>query len=372
MYWTDTYHQGNDRLNGKADEVEFFNRALSADEIAAIYNAGSAGKCRPCAAPPSGLVSWWGGDNNALDRVGGFNGTLHGDTTYAAGKVGQSFSFDGNGDYVSIPQSANLPVRGTNSFTIDAWVKNSDGSMFNVFAYRPSDPNQNLQFYVTATNTSIWVPEHHLAQINHNVDSTTWNHFAYVRDGNTWRLYVNGLQVGSDIVDTVDLGNPTSTQNIGGPGCVCGQWANGQIDEVEIFNRALSANEIAAIYNAGSAGKCVPDRTPDQFQFTDITNASLSTVYESNTITVVGIDNPTPVSVTGGEYAISTDGGSSWSGWTNAAGTVNLNDRVKVRQTSSPNFSTATNTTLTIGGVSDTFSVTTRDAFLYLPLILKN
>ena len=146
MYWTDVYHQGNDRLNGKADEVEFFNRALSADEIAAIYNAGSAGKCRPCASPPSGMVSWWGGDNNALDRVGGFNGALHGDTTYAAGKVGQSFRFDGNGDYVSIPQSANLPVRGTNSFTIDAWVKNSDGSMFNVFAYRPSD-NHNLQFY---------------------------------------------------------------------------------------------------------------------------------------------------------------------------------------------------------------------------------
>ena len=196
MYWTDTYHQGNDRLNGKADEVEFFNRALSADEITAIYNAGSAGKCRPCAAPPSGMVSWWGGENNALDRVGGFNATLHGDTIYAAGKVGQSFSFDGNGDYVSVPQSANLPVRGTNSFTIDAWVKNSDGSMFNVFAYRPSE-NSNLQFFIDGATTAVWVPEHWLAQFNHNVDSyyleslclcQGWQYLASLREWCSGRL----------------------------------------------------------------------------------------------------------------------------------------------------------------------------------------
>ena len=82
------------------------------------------------------------------------------------------------------------------------------------------------------------------------------------------------LQVGSDIVDAVDLGNPISTQNIGGPGCVCGQWANGQIDEVEIFNRALSADEIAAIYNAGSAGKCSIDITPDSFSFQEQTGVN--------------------------------------------------------------------------------------------------
>jgi hypothetical protein len=263
MHWTDAYHQGNDRLNGKADEVEFFNRALTAEEVAAIYNAGSAGKCKPCTSPPSGMVGWWSGDGHPFDLVGSNNGTLQGAATYAAGKVGNALSFDGSsGTYVSIPQSANLPVRGTNSFTIDAWVKNADGSMFNVFAFRPSNPIENLQFFIDATQTSIWVPEHMLAQINHNVDSTKWNHFAYVRDGNTWRFYVNGVQVGPDIFDAVDLGNPTSTQNIGGPGCACGQWANGQIDEVEIFNRALSGKEIAAIHAAGSAGKCRPCFTP--------------------------------------------------------------------------------------------------------------
>jgi hypothetical protein len=58
--------------------------------------------------------------------------------TFAPGMVGQAFSFDGVDDYVSIPQSANLPVRGTNSFTIDAWVNHQgtigDSVNFNVFA----------------------------------------------------------------------------------------------------------------------------------------------------------------------------------------------------------------------------------------------
>src|SRR5439155_21212810 len=57
----------------------FFNRALSADEIAAIYHAGSAGKCQQtspaCLAPPSGLVSWWPGNGNGTDVVGGNNAT---------------------------------------------------------------------------------------------------------------------------------------------------------------------------------------------------------------------------------------------------------------------------------------------------------
>src|SRR5437899_5165224 len=59
-------------LNGLVDEVELFNRALSATEIQAISNAGSAGKCKTpptCVAPPSGMVSWWPGDGNANDII---------------------------------------------------------------------------------------------------------------------------------------------------------------------------------------------------------------------------------------------------------------------------------------------------------------
>lgn len=99
------------------------------------------------------------------------------------------------------------------------------------------------------------------------------------------------------------------------------------------------------------------DTTPAAFTFTDVTDATLSTLYTSNAITVTGIDWPTTITVTGGEYEKNTSGT-----WTSEAGTVVLNDTIKVRHTSSTNPSTAVNTSLTIGGVSDTYTTTTAAA----------
>jgi M6 family metalloprotease-like protein len=95
------------------------------------------------------------------------------------------------------------------------------------------------------------------------------------------------------------------------------------------------------------------DTVPDQFTFTNQTGVALSTVITSNTITVSGINAATPISVTGGTYSINSGL------YTNATGTVSNGNTVTVRQTSSGSYSTTTNATLTIGGVSDTFSVTT-------------
>lgn len=99
----------------------------------------------------------------------------------------------------------------------------------------------------------------------------------------------------------------------------------------------------------------IEDSTPSAFSFVDITNAALSTVYESNAITVAAIEaQATPaITITGGEYSV--NGGT----YTSSAGTVTLGDSVTVRCTSSGSNSTAVNVALTIGGVSDTYTVTT-------------
>jgi N-acetylneuraminic acid mutarotase len=95
------------------------------------------------------------------------------------------------------------------------------------------------------------------------------------------------------------------------------------------------------------------DTTPDAFSFTDQTGVALNTVITSNTITVSGIDAATPISITGGTYSI--NGGA----YTSASGTANNGDTVTLQLTSSGSYSTTANTTLTIGGISGTFSVTT-------------
>jgi hypothetical protein len=95
------------------------------------------------------------------------------------------------------------------------------------------------------------------------------------------------------------------------------------------------------------------DTTPDQFTFIDQTVVPLSTLITSNTITVSGINTAATISIVGGQYAI--NGGD----YTSDEGTVDNDDTVTVQQTSSADYSTTTDATLTIGEVSDTFSVTT-------------
>jgi len=99
-----------------------------------------------------------------------------------------------------------------------------------------------------------------------------------------------------------------------------------------------------------------PDTTPDAFTFTAQTDTGLSAAVTSNQITIAGINAAAPVSITGGEYSI---GGGAF---TNAAGSVTNGQTIQVRLTTSSQFLTAANASLSVGGVSAAFSATTRDA----------
>lgn len=98
-----------------------------------------------------------------------------------------------------------------------------------------------------------------------------------------------------------------------------------------------------------------PDSVPNSFTFIDVTNAELSTLYTSNPIMITGINIGAPISVTGGEYQINTGGV-----WTNAPGTIYSGDEVKVRLTSAAGNNTKVSAVLNIGGVTDSFDVTTK------------
>jgi len=129
----------------------------------------------------------------------------------------------------------------------------------------------------------------------------------------------------------------------------------------ETFTVALSGAGGGATLGASSATVTIqsedppPDTTPDAFNFTDVTGVLPGAEVQSNEITVSGINTATPIGITGGEYAV--NGGA----WTSAAGTVTNGARVRVRVNASAQYETTVSATLTIGGVSDTFSVTTRE-----------
>ncbi len=112
-----------------------------------------------------------------------------------------------------------------------------------------------------------------------------------------------------------------------------------------------------------------PDTTPDAFSFAPITNAVASTLIPSNVITITGINAAAPISIVGGEYAIGSNA------FTNVKATVSNGQQVKVRLTSAAASNGVATATLTVGGVSAIFSVTTAatvldstpDAFVFAP-----
>lgn len=136
------------------------------------------------------------------------------------------------------------------------------------------------------------------------------------------------------------------------------QYAQGSLRNTRIdAATATAVNTLLGSLNTAldAVIAAVVDVTPSAFSFTDITGAVTSTVYISNAIEVQGITdgNTVAISVTGGLYSVNNGP------WTASAGTVVLGDKVRARAVSSGTGATAVNVAVTIGGVSDTYTVTT-------------
>ena len=244
-----------------------------------------------CSPPPSSLVGWWSGDGNANTLVGTNNGSLQaGATATGVGIVGQSFSFNGTTAYVQVPDS---PVLRPTNLTVEAWVlftsldssgNSTAGQQYIVF--KQNTRSGNFEGYYLGKKRQS-TGDHFAFEVSSSsgataeVDSSTaiatgvWYHVAGVRGSNFIQLYVNGQSVGQTTVTfPQDYGNYPLYFGTSGESYWDHKLA-GLLDEVSLYNRALSASEIAAIYSAGAAGKCKPAAAP-----------SISTQPQSQTVAV--------------------------------------------------------------------------------------
>ncbi len=253
-------------LAGKADEVSVYGRALTQTEIFDSVQQGSFGKCPPaaCVQSPNNLVSWFAGEQNALDSRSNNHGTLQGGATFASGKVGQAFNFDGVDDYVQ------TPLQMTPQTTIEAWVNPSiltgghmDGTLPGITRRSiagTADFGVDLAIGLYGGKLgAIYKPPtgiSALLQSNIVVQTGTWYHVAVTIDGTTARLYVNGNLEASGA--TATNYTPHTDFRIGRVSCCAADMFGGLVDEVGVYNRALTATEISSIYNANSSGKCKP------------------------------------------------------------------------------------------------------------------
>jgi hypothetical protein len=230
-----------------------------------------------CVASPSGLVSWWPGDGNAVDIASGHNGTLGNGTTFTPGIVDGAFSFDGVDDYVSVPDHPSL--RGVGEFTFELWANFNnvprDSDFSNGMFLLEKDAGYILYWRPDLNRLELDIADNcdGLYHLGENVSLPTlqagdWHHIAVtaVDTGQGQqpdiRFFFDGVQQASqDWSNLEGCGwntNAAGELRIGSRAQqnVNPQPFNGLLDEVSFYNRALSASEIEDIFNAGSAGKC--------------------------------------------------------------------------------------------------------------------
>lgn len=229
--------------------------------------------------PLDGLIGLWSGEGNAVDSVAGNNGSLR-NVSFTTGVVGQAFAFAPDsfpyGTYTGVQIPDRPAYALTQSLTIEGWVR-PRGNGYVVFFrgdHRPGldpyslslDGHMHLAFGVCAEDGTS-------ASVGTSVGLGAWIHVAGVLDDNTgtMSLYTNGVLAAQTTTPVRPFGALLPDESPGiGIGNVNDGGNNfpfiGDLDEIGLYNRALSADEVNAIYaehaaDAGGRAEPFPSRS---------------------------------------------------------------------------------------------------------------
>ncbi|MFH1431724.1 MAG: DUF2341 domain-containing protein, partial [archaeon] len=254
---SETY--AGDYFNGTIDEIGIWNRTLTPSEVMALYKKGLS----------NNLAGSWsfseGSGTTAADSSGmGNDGTLGNSTlstrpTWTTGKIGQALEFDG-GDFVEIPHSDDFLI---SDGTVEFWFKTDDPTKDQGLISKDSeglDTGGHLTIsidpasyvYVRQQNT---VTEYILDSSTSTILADTWYHVAYTFGSDGMKLYIDGTEVDTDSYTGGLTGNyepiALGAKTVRSDNLIIyplQSYLDGTIDEVRIYNYALSASEIQAIY----------------------------------------------------------------------------------------------------------------------------
>ena len=210
-----------------------------------------------CLAAPDGLTAWWPGDESGDDVVGTNHGTLVEGASFGTGAVGGAFAINGG----AVQLSAQPDFDG--AFTIEAWVIfdgqdfNNYHSVFNndqMFLRKNNDLEGGaFAIFIKLDDGSV---EPRAQSITHAAVGE-WTHLAGTWDGHELRLFVNGeLEGASERSGTLAETSTPAQIGRGEQSDVIGPIFHGLIDELSLYDRALDADGLDAIFSAGSGGKC--------------------------------------------------------------------------------------------------------------------
>lgn len=261
---TGTAYFGFDNSNteyfpGSIDEARIYNRALSATEVAALYSGGSHA-ARGIIPNNLGLLGYWSFNERAgtvatdFSSGKGNNGAIS-NGTWSGGKFNGGLSFNGSNTSVNL----GTMVGPTNEITISAWVKKNSHAAWSSIVDRygsesldcftlgfDNSTGQKLMF-MWNSQAAAWANK---VTGDSVIPLNEWVHVGASSNGSTVTFYVNGVADGTQSSGAVCAsGNVYIGANFPGGD----EYFNGDIDEVRIYERALTATEMQGLYEAGQA-----------------------------------------------------------------------------------------------------------------------
>jgi len=267
LNWYIGAREGNQGwFNGTIDEVRIYNRSLNATEINWSYQRGLSGL--PSNVSDTGLVGYW-----ALNETGGDlaedssnesnDGTLHNydGPIWSSGKFGRALDFDGVEDYITITDSglsSGFPGKnGENhsEMTLSAWFNADTLSNYPMIAAKydsgPDVGSFECFWYNNELYFGISTPSGGSYATKNFSDTGNWHYVAGIYDGSKASIYVDGVKGTDGTIRNDCINGSTYSFRIGSndEAGSNNKW-DGTIDEVRIWNRALSPEEINASYNS--------------------------------------------------------------------------------------------------------------------------
>ncbi|MCI0503671.1 LamG domain-containing protein, partial [Candidatus Micrarchaeota archaeon] len=288
-------------FEGMIDEVEIYNRALNATEIKSISDSLGEGKCKEpeepppeeCVDPPTSVFAWYQGENNVNDIIGGYDGSMVGGDGdyYGTGYVGQAFKCDAtDGSYIDLTPLLSAPELNSNDGSVDMWVylNGASSAKREILTISDSTGTELFQIVddlgyllVTVSKNSSTDSGAMWSAVSNDLVLTpdTWHHIAVTFDGQTLKMYVDGISVPfaystgndksgwwDDVVSSADNLKVCIRDN--------GYWTeplpmDGLVDEIEFFSAPLTSDEVLGIYEAGHEGKCLVECTETSLHATE-------------------------------------------------------------------------------------------------------
>ena len=244
-------------FNGSIDQVRIFNKALNSTEVTTLYNETACTKV--CTSGTTNTLDILGDgsciaayplDGSPADLSGNYNGIQGGNVTYPVGEFDLAAAFGGSGKGIDLP--SNVPVAGQINCSVSLWFNVLNNTKKETLVRFANNDEVLLRINTNGTLDLLGVRQSNSTYISYTTagsyNNGVWHYLVMTRESGSIKFYIDNV-----LDNTLSWNNTFITAAnetaIGYDGFASASVLSGQIDQVRIFNKALSAGEVTTLYN---------------------------------------------------------------------------------------------------------------------------